>query len=109
MVRVSPGNRTSATVRVASAAGAGARSSDAGDAGHRTGAATKLQPGAAATLWAAGIWPDSFVARRQRRRASISFSCLGLEPNRGGAVPRDFCPGLIGMATVPIPTTFGEG
>src|SRR5262245_39099193 len=52
--------------RVASAAGAKARSGDDCNAGHFRGAATKLLAGAAATLWAAMLWPDSFVARRRR-------------------------------------------
>src|SRR5262249_49774226 len=46
-----------------------ARSGDAGDAGHRKGAATKPSPGAAATRRAAMIYKtrictDSYVARR---------------------------------------------
>jgi hypothetical protein len=41
--------------RVASAAGARTRRSDASDAGHRLGDATKSPPGAGATLWAAPL------------------------------------------------------
>jgi phospholipase C len=52
--------------RVASAARSPARSNDEANAGYWTGVATKLEPGAAATLWAGRIWPDSFVARRRR-------------------------------------------
>lgn len=84
--------------RVASAAGARARSSDAGDAGHRKGAATKLLPGAAATLWAARIWPDSFVARRRRWTSIDSSSRLALGPNSGCAIPRDYYHGLLAFA-----------
>jgi hypothetical protein len=102
-----PPNRTlaargrSPVGRVASAAGARTRRSDASDAGHRLGDATKSAPGAAATLWPARIWPDSFVARRGRWPASISSSRLALEPNRGCAAPRDFCHGLLEIQPQP--------
>jgi hypothetical protein len=49
--------------RVASVAGMPARSSDAVNAGHFRGAATKPEPGAAATLRAGRIWPDGFGTR----------------------------------------------
>jgi hypothetical protein len=81
--------------RVASAAGARARSSDECDAGHLRGVATKLLPGAAATLWAAGIWPDSFVARRRRWTRIDSSSRLALGPNPCCAIPRDYFHGLL--------------
>src|SRR5262249_52289153 len=83
--------------RVASAAGARARSSDDSDAGHLRGAATKLVPGAAATLWAARIWPASFVARRRRWTRIDSSSRLAFGPNRGCAIPRDYYHGLLGL------------
>ena len=49
----------------------------------------KSAPVAAATLWAARIWPGSLVARRRRWTASISSPRLALEPNRGCAQATD--------------------
>ena len=86
--------------RVASAAGARARSSDDSNAGHFRGAATELLPGAAATLWAARIWPDSVVARCRRWARIDSSSRLALGPNRGCAIPRDYYHGLLGFRTI---------
>ena len=57
--------------------------------------ATKPGPGAAATLWAGRIWPDSFVAPRRRCLASTSSARLALEPNRARAGSREFRHGLL--------------
>jgi WD40 repeat protein len=55
---------------------------------------------AAATLWAARIWPVSFVARRRRWTRIDSSSGLALGPNPGCAIPRDYFHRLLALALV---------
>ena len=53
---------------------------------HRVGRGAS----AAATLWAARIWPASLVACRRRWPPLDSSSRLALGPHRGCAIPRDY-------------------